>query len=139
MQIIDIRHIEGGDSEDGEEEYDNFDMDISFGRLNLGDNGVFSLQQQYETFISSHHDKYSSNEDEIEFRLVNDSDIELDSDLDIAEEQANINRIMGYKNYPEILIDDPDAGFPLLHEIGETIDELQLIMHAQILKYSLSL
>lgn len=108
----------------------------------MGDSGIFNLQQQYETFLNSQHDKreQDDHEDVIEFHLVNDNDdIELDSDLDIAEEQANINRIMGYKNYPEILIDDPDAGFPLLHEIGETIDELQLIMHAHIMKYSLSL
>ncbi|XP_023295572.2 dystrobrevin beta isoform X2 [Lucilia cuprina] len=112
-----IRHIEGGESEDEDEEYDNFDMDYSFGRLNLGDSGILSLQQQYETYLNSQHDKCDDPEEIIEFHLVNDTDIELDSDLDIAEEQANINRIMGYKNYPEILIDDPDAGFPLLHEI----------------------
>lgn len=138
MHYIDMRHIEGGESEDEDEEYDNFDMDFSFGRLNL-DSGVLSLEQQYETFLNPQHDNCNDHEDVIEFHLVNDTDIELDSDLDIAEEQANINRIMGYKNYPEILIDDPDAGFPLLHEIGETIDELQLIMHAHIMKYSLSL
>lgn len=135
-----MRHIEGGESEeDDDEEYDNFDMDHRFGRLNLCDSGISSLQQRYESFLASSHDECNNDEDVIEFHLENDTDIELDSDIDIAEEQANINRIMGYKNYPEILIDDPDAGFPLLHEIGETIDELQLIMHAHIMKYSLSL
>ncbi|XP_073844772.1 dystrobrevin isoform X3 [Musca autumnalis] len=76
---------------------------------------------------------------DLEYRLDHDSEVELDSDFDIDEEHAHINRVMGYKHYPEVLIDDADAGFPLLHEIGETIDELQLIMHAHLLKYSLSL
>ena len=134
-----MRHIEGGESEDEDEAYDNFDMDYTFGRLNICDSGISSLQHQYETFLNPQGDEYASNDDILELHLVNDSENELDSDLDIVEEHANINRIMGYKNYPEILIDDPDAGFPLLHEIGETIDELQLIMHAHIMKYSLSL
>uniref|UniRef100_W8B4B2 Uncharacterized protein n=1 Tax=Ceratitis capitata TaxID=7213 RepID=W8B4B2_CERCA len=47
--------------------------------------------------------------------------------------------VMCYKDYPELLIDDEHVGFPALHEIGETIDELQLIMHALIMKYSMSL
>ncbi|XP_017106180.2 dystrobrevin beta isoform X4 [Drosophila bipectinata] len=56
-----------------------------------------------------------------------------------GEEMSQVNRILGYRNYPELFIDDEQAGFPALHEIGETIDELQLIMHAYIMKYSLNL
>ncbi|XP_005178843.1 dystrobrevin beta isoform X4 [Musca domestica] len=54
---------------------------------------------------------------DLEYRLDHDSEVELDSDFDIDEEHAHINRVMGYKHYPEVLIDDADAGFPLLHEI----------------------
>ncbi|KQS62836.1 uncharacterized protein Dere_GG20305, isoform C [Drosophila erecta] len=56
-----------------------------------------------------------------------------------GEELSQVNRILGYRNHPELFIDDDQAGFPALHEIGETIDELQLIMHAYIMKYSLNL
>lgn len=35
-------------------------------------------------------------------------------------------------------IDNENTAFPALHEIGETIDELNLIMHAFIIKYSLN-
>lgn len=169
----DTRHIEGGESDD--EEYDNFNVDYSFGGLSRYDSGLSSLRQLYDVdlaSITSFHqgllmdqqlldyqreieqepefneldeDQHVEGEEEhdeeqsFELHLENDPDVELDSDIDIAEEQAHINRVMGYKNYPEFLIDDADAGFPLLHEIGETIAELQLIMHAHIMKYSLSL
>nr|NP_001246280.1 dystrobrevin, isoform G [Drosophila melanogaster]AFH08034.1 dystrobrevin, isoform G [Drosophila melanogaster] len=56
-----------------------------------------------------------------------------------GEELSQVNRILGYRNHPELFIDDEQAGFPALHEIGETIDELQLIMHAYIMKYSLNI
>lgn len=59
--------------------------------------------------------------------------------LDECERRTRSQRIMCYKHYPDFLIDDEQAGFPALHEIGETIDEMQLIMHALIMKYSMSL
>lgn len=143
-----MRHIEGdGESEDEDEAYDNFDMDYNFG-LNLCDSGISSTRQQHPYASSQHLGLNLEHHDgatccngikDFEYRLEHDTDVELDSDFDIDEETAHINRVMGYKHYPEVLIDDPDAGFPLLHEIGETIDELQLIMHAHLLKYSLSL
>ncbi|XP_075164852.1 dystrobrevin isoform X2 [Haematobia irritans] len=155
-----LRHIEGDESaEEAEEAYDNFDMDYNFG-LSLNDNlQSQSHQQQQHGFgldpsiddhhqhqfqaggiDSNYHGASNHNIQNFEYRFEPaDSEVELDSDFDIDEEHAHINRVMGYKHYPEVLIDDADAGFPLLHEIGETIDELQLIMHAHLLKYSLSL
>lgn len=153
-----LRHIEGDESAEEQEEdeaYDNFDMDYNFG-LSLCDSGgggfsnIRQQQQQqhpYTTGVNNpDHNLAGPNSiaasnlfKDFDLRLEQDTEIELDSDFDIDEEHAHINRVMGYKHYPEVLIDDADAGFPLLHEIGETIDELQLVMHAHLLKYSLSL
>ncbi|XP_017838932.1 dystrobrevin beta isoform X2 [Drosophila busckii] len=67
------------------------------------------------------------------------SPVHCDYNFGQSAEQSQLNRILGYRYYPELFIDDDQAGFPALHEIGETIDELQLIMHAYIMKYSLNL
>lgn len=149
-----LRHIEGDESAEEQEEdeaYDNFDMDYNFG-LSLCDSGggfsnIRQQQHPYTTGVNNpDHNLAGPNSiaasnlfKDFDLRLEQDTEIELDSDFDIDEEHAHINRVMGYKHYPEVLIDDADAGFPLLHEIGETIDELQLVMHAHLLKYSLSL
>ncbi|BFG05231.1 dystrobrevin beta [Drosophila madeirensis] len=67
------------------------------------------------------------------------SPVHFDYTFGLGDEQSQVNRILGYRNHPELFIDDDQAGFPGLHEIGETIDELQLIMHAYIMKYSLNI
>lgn len=67
------------------------------------------------------------------------SPVQVDYNFGQSDEQSRINRILGYRHHPELFIDDDQAGFPGLHEIGETIDELQLIMHAYIMKFSLSI
>lgn len=67
------------------------------------------------------------------------SPVQFDYNFGQTDEQSRINRILGYRHHPELFIDDDQAGFPGLHEIGETIDELQLIMHAYIMKFSLSI
>lgn len=66
-------------------------------------------------------------------------DDEFDYNFGQSEEQSQLNRLLAYRHHPELFIDDDEAGFPALHEIGETIDELQLIMHAYIMKYSLNI
>ncbi|XP_039228468.1 dystrobrevin beta isoform X2 [Drosophila yakuba] len=40
-----------------------------------------------------------------------------------GEELSQVNRILGYRNHPELFIDDDQAGFPALHEID--FDESQ--------------
>ncbi|XP_013097993.2 dystrobrevin beta isoform X4 [Stomoxys calcitrans] len=127
-----LRHIEGDESaEEADEAYDNFDMDYNFG-LSLGDSGISSIrlqqqqhQQQHTGDIPDHHHQTPGGAGgmcpsnlNFEFHFDHDTEeVELDSDFDIDEEHAHINRVMGYKHYPEVLIDDADAGFPLLHEI----------------------
>uniref|UniRef100_A0A1B0G459 ZZ-type domain-containing protein n=1 Tax=Glossina morsitans morsitans TaxID=37546 RepID=A0A1B0G459_GLOMM len=126
-----IRHVEGGESDDEEYDYFNTDLDSGCGGGGGGvsgsgsgiydlpgayDSGMSTLQLHYESDLTSLEDN-ADNDAELRYRIENDTDVELDTDVDIAEEQAHINRIMCYKHYPEMLIDDPDAGFPLLHEI----------------------
>ncbi|XP_061394381.1 dystrobrevin beta [Musca vetustissima] len=130
-----------------DEAYDDFDLDYNFGLSLCDSSGISSsirhLQQQQQQqqqllHSSNDHDFLGSMAaalasgagagsvvggnnhlllKDLEYRLDHDSEVELDSDFDIDEEHAHINRVMGYKHYPEVLIDDADAGFPLLHEI----------------------
>ena len=79
------------------------------------------------------HKCYEESEDGTIFSLEGDDFEDIHSDIVLAE--AAINHIMGYRNYPNYYVHDDRVEFPALHEIGETIDELLLIMHANMLKY----
>ncbi|KAL7735601.1 hypothetical protein ACLKA6_009560 [Drosophila palustris] len=117
---LEYRHIEGGESSPPNSGSDS-DCDCDC--------------QVYEDFFRAGVDF------ECEGGVSNpfDEDDQFDYNFGQSDEQSQINRILGYRYHPEIFIDDDQAGFPALHEIGETIDELQLIMHAYIMKYSLNI
>ncbi|KAH8271564.1 hypothetical protein KR018_007439 [Drosophila ironensis] len=126
---LEYRHIEGGESEDSSQcecndcecrEYEEIfrtDEDLEC-------EGAAAPQPCGEFMINP----FACQDDE-----------RFDYTFGQGEELSQVNRILGYRNHPELFIDDEQAGFPALHEIGETIDELQLIMHAYIMKYSLNI
>ncbi|XP_036334329.1 uncharacterized protein LOC118744963 [Rhagoletis pomonella] len=119
-----MRHVVGGES--------SIDGDISDSAEASG----ATIHYNYE------NDDNNYDVDEEERRLF-ENVFQTDEEykwLDDCERRTHNQRsIMCYKHYPNFLIDDENAGFPALHEIGETIDEMQLIMHALVMKYSMSL
>lgn len=127
------RHIEGGEASPTD------DCDCRYHEE------IFCTDEEYECegiATPRYNEPYAGNDDN------NDEDgngiellspVQFDYNFGQTDEQSRVNRILGYRNHPELFIDDDQAGFPGLHEIGETIDELQLIMHAYIMKFSLSI
>ncbi|XP_054737213.1 dystrobrevin beta isoform X2 [Anastrepha obliqua] len=120
---LDMRHVVGGESSiDGEVNHDG-----------AAANGG-----------TTHYNFNTDNNEDVdeEERRLFENVFQTDEEyrwLDDCERRTHNQRIMCYKHYPNFLIDDENAGFPALHEIGETIDEMQLIMHALVMKYSMSL
>ncbi|KAH8308766.1 hypothetical protein KR059_001498 [Drosophila kikkawai] len=125
---LEFRHIEGGESE-GSSQCECNDCEC----------------REYEEVFRTDEDLECEgaaaapyNTDPKPYNIQAEED-QFDYTFGQGEELSQVNRILGYRNHPELFIDDEQAGFPALHEIGETIDELQLIMHAYIMKYSLNL
>ncbi|KAH8266253.1 hypothetical protein KR038_002919 [Drosophila bunnanda] len=124
---LEFRHIEGGES-DGSSQCECNDCEC----------------REYEEVFRTDEDlecegaaaPHSTDPNPYNIQAEDD---QFDYTFGQGEELSQVNRILGYRNHPELFIDDEQAGFPALHEIGETIDELQLIMHAYIMKYSLNL
>ncbi|KAH8372976.1 hypothetical protein KR009_009413 [Drosophila setifemur] len=121
---LEYRHIEGGESEDSSQCECNDCECREYEEIFRTDEDL-----ECEGAAAPLRDPYSSVPEDDHF----------DYTFGQGEELSQVNRILGYRNYPELFIDDEQAGFPALHEIGETIDELQLIMHAYIMKYSLNI
>lgn len=135
-QTKEYRHIEGGEASPAGGASDDCDCRYH--------EEIFCTDEDFECEGAAtplYNEPYAGHNDNDDDGDGNDllSPVQFDYNFGQTDEQSRVNRILGYRNHPELFIDDDQAGFPGLHEIGETIDELQLIMHAYIMKFSLSI
>lgn len=134
-QIEEYRHIEGGEASPAGGASD--DCDCRYHEEVFCTDEDFECEGVATPLYNEPYAGQDDNDDGDGIELL--SPVQFDYNFGQTDEQSRVNRILGYRNHPELFIDDDQAGFPGLHEIGETIDELQLIMHAYIMKFSLSI
>lgn len=93
---------------------------------------IFEEEPLRNLLLSENDEDILRREMELE---LNNSDIDTDNlDEPIIVPMQEMTRYP----YPR-MIEDPNAGFPAIHEIGETIDEMHLIMQAYVLNYCINI